>query len=110
MFEKAVILSKKMFSFSKRQVHIFNMSAIIVQSFRLIAQKLWESLIILTCGKAVILSKIYFFSFSKRQANIFNMSAAIVQSFRLIAQKLWKELFFERMDGLTHRQTDGQTD
>ena len=45
-FEKAVILSKMIFSFSKRQVHIFNMSATIVQSFRLTAQKLWEELII----------------------------------------------------------------
>ena len=55
-FEKAVNLSKMMFSFSKKQVHIINMSAAIVQSFRLIAQKLWEELIIQTFLKTSVLT------------------------------------------------------
>ena len=41
-FEKAVIFCQMMFSFSKRQVHIFNMPATIVQNFRMISQKLWQ--------------------------------------------------------------------
>ena len=45
-FEKAIILTKMVFSFLKRQVHIFSLSATIVQSFRMIAKKLWEELII----------------------------------------------------------------
>ena len=50
-FEKAVILSKLGVFFGffpERQVHIFNMSATIVQNFRLIAYKLGEKLIIHT--------------------------------------------------------------
>ena len=63
-----------MFSFSKSQVHIFNMSATIVKSSELIAKKVWKKLIIQTCHlvltkfqkkfsnfiKAVILSKVIF--------------------------------------------------
>ena len=37
------------FSFLKKQMHIFNMSAITMQSFRLIAQIMWEEWIIQTC-------------------------------------------------------------
>ena len=36
-FEKAIFLSKVIFSLSKTQLHVFNVSATTVQSFRLIA-------------------------------------------------------------------------
>ena len=43
--ENAVILSKIIFSSAKILMHIFNMFLIYVQSFKLIAWKLWEELI-----------------------------------------------------------------
>ena len=47
-FDKVAILSNLVFSLSKKQMHIFNMSATNVQSLSLIAKKLWEELIIQT--------------------------------------------------------------
>ena len=55
-FEKAVILSKIKFFFSKRQVHIYNMSALSVLSFKLIAKKLWMKLIIQTVHPVLAIS------------------------------------------------------
>ena len=47
--QKAVILSKIIFLSAKSHMHIFNMLIISVQSFKLIAWKLWEELITQTC-------------------------------------------------------------
>ena len=96
-FEKAEILSKTLFFLMKTTAAHFQYVCTIVQSFRLIARKLWKELIRQTCQpvftttqkfsmfeKAVILSKIIF-SLSIQQTHIFSMSAAIVQNFKLIA-------------------------
>ena len=47
-FERAVNLSKILFSFQKGRVHIYSMPAISVPRFRLIAQKLDEKMMIQT--------------------------------------------------------------
>ena len=47
--EIAVILSKIIFLCAKKHMHIFNMLLLAVQSFKLIAWKLWEKLITQTC-------------------------------------------------------------
>ena len=73
------------------------MPASFVQSFRLIAEKLLDGLIIQTCHSVlarncktsksnnVILSKMIFSpSLQKRQVHIFYMPATFVRSFRLI--------------------------
>ena len=89
-------------------MHIFNMLITSVQSFKLIAWKLWEELITQTCypilkpnlkpnlkivevKNVVILSKVIFLP-AKSHMHIFNMLITSVQCFKLIAWKLWEEL------------------
>ena len=48
MSKTTVILSKMIFFSSEREVHIFNMPVTFVRSFRLVAEKLYEELIIQT--------------------------------------------------------------
>ena len=99
----ALILSKIIFLCVKKNMHIFNMLLIAVQSFKMNAWKPWEELItqsylflkpslkIIWVQNAVILSKIIFLS-AKSHMHIFNMLITSVQSFKLIAWKLWEEL------------------
>ena len=106
--QNVVILSKIIFLPAKSHMHIFNMLITSVQSFKLIAWKLWEELITQTCNpilkpnlkpnlkivqvqNVVILSKIIFLP-AKKHMHIFNMLTISVQSFKLITWKLWEEL------------------
>ena len=92
----------------KSHMHIFNMLITSVQSFKLIAWKLWEEMITQTCypilkpnlkpnlnivwvQNVVILSKVIILP-AKSHMHIFNMLITSVHSFKLIARKLWEEL------------------
>ena len=92
--QNAVILSKMIFLPAKSHMHIFNMLITSVQSFKLIAWKLWEELITQTCypilkpylkivlvQNAVILSKIIFL-LVKSHMHIFNVLITSVKSFK----------------------------
>ena len=102
--QNAVILSKIIFLPAKSHMHIFNMLITSVQSFKLIAWKLWKELITQSCypilkpdlkfvqvQNAVILSKIIFLP-ANSHMHIFNMLITSVQSFKLIACKPWEKL------------------
>ena len=53
-FEKPYVI---FFSISKRQVHIFSMSATTMQSLRLIAYEVWKELIIQTCHPVLTITQ-----------------------------------------------------